>query len=111
MRYRGLGLPTLTKPVKQSDLVRAIVAAVSAAPAGLEVCDSAPQPVSPGRLRVLVAEDNPVNQKLAVRLSPGDFLTVHGADIVQHFAVLRALWPTDVPSPEPLWLETDQTVL
>jgi aminoglycoside phosphotransferase (APT) family kinase protein len=49
--------------------------------------------------------------RLAVRLSPGDFLSVHGADVVQHFAILRALWPTDVPSPEPLWLETDEAVL
>jgi len=44
-------------------------------------------------------------------LAPGDFLTVYGADVVQHFAILRALWPTDVPSPEPLWLETDEAVL
>jgi aminoglycoside phosphotransferase (APT) family kinase protein len=57
------------------------------------------------------AAGRPRECKLVVRLSPGDFLSVHGADIVQHFAVLRALWPTDVPSPEPLWLETDESVL
>lgn len=57
------------------------------------------------------AAGGPRERKLAVRLAPGDFLTVYGADVVQHFAILRALWPTDVPSPEPLWLETDEAVL
>jgi aminoglycoside phosphotransferase (APT) family kinase protein len=56
-------------------------------------------------------DGQPAEHRLVVRLAPADFITVHGADIAQHFAVLEALWPTAVPSPEPLWLETDETVL
>ncbi|MGH3492007.1 MAG: phosphotransferase family protein, partial [Sciscionella sp.] len=50
-------------------------------------------------------------QQMVVRLAPADFVTVHGADVGQHFHILQALWQTDVPSPEPLWLEQDASVL
>jgi aminoglycoside phosphotransferase (APT) family kinase protein len=56
-------------------------------------------------------DGRPIVHELVVRLAPADFISVHGADVAQHFAILQALWPTAVPSPEPLWLETDERVL
>ena len=67
MRVAGID-STLTKPVKQSALFDAIVNALSGSlrvpqpPARV-----APAPVMRSGVRVLVAEDNPVNQKVAVR--------------------------------------------
>ena len=59
----------LTKPVKQSDLMDAIVT-VMARTRGL--AQGAPAPSEPRRaaraLHILVAEDNPMNQKLVLRL-------------------------------------------
>jgi two-component system sensor histidine kinase/response regulator len=67
-RCRELGLAAyLTKPIKQTELSRAILAALGSP-------EARPQPPSPPRarqgraLRLLLAEDNLVNQKLAVRL-------------------------------------------
>ena len=75
-RCRELGIATyLTKPVKQSELMRAITSLPGAvgkpAPAaGPSTLPPTPEGPGPGwdSLRVLVAEDNPVNQRLAVRL-------------------------------------------
>jgi two-component system, sensor histidine kinase and response regulator len=70
-RCREMGITSyLTKPVKQTDLWKAIAAAVGPAPA---VPPSAPASVAASGtpasgLHILVAEDNPVNQKLAVAL-------------------------------------------
>ena len=66
-RCVSLGIPVhLTKPVKQSDLMDAIVT-VLAPPAGRGRSSSAPRRKRTGTraLRVLVAEDNPVNQQVA----------------------------------------------
>ncbi len=76
-RCRQLGVARyLTKPVKQSDLLEAILEALSkdensrnAAREASQPSDStSPSPPSSAPLRILLAEDNPVNQKLAVRL-------------------------------------------
>jgi CheY-like chemotaxis protein len=69
VRCRALGLTGyLTKPVKQADLWRALLRALDA-PAVNEPGRRVPalQPAAQ-RLRILVAEDNPMNQALATRL-------------------------------------------
>src|SRR5262249_5887065 len=74
-RCRELGVVYLTKPVKQSELLRTITTVLST-PAGhpseTELERGSPQPPAASAptssLRVLVAEDNPVNQALAVRM-------------------------------------------
>jgi PAS domain S-box-containing protein len=71
-RCRHMGLETyLIKPVGQSDLMDAIVTALTGRPIpGASRADGArPEQVKPSRgLLVLLAEDNPVNQKLASSL-------------------------------------------
>jgi two-component system, sensor histidine kinase and response regulator len=70
-RCRELGLAgCLTKPIKQADLLKAILEALGTpAPAGRKGNEHPPAAPRPQyRLRVLLAEDNPVNQKLAVTL-------------------------------------------
>ena len=69
-RCRKLGMAAyLVKPVRQSELRKAILAAMGmAADLDPTVADS-PAPVGPSKpLRVLLAEDNLINQKLAVSL-------------------------------------------
>ncbi len=71
-RCRQLGIHAyLMKPIKQSELFNTLVKALGSPVPRLEPTAAGPQPASPaGRrpLQVLLAEDNPVNQKLAVRL-------------------------------------------
>jgi signal transduction histidine kinase/CheY-like chemotaxis protein len=70
-RCRQLGVRAyLTKPVRQSELLDAILATLGGAPLHAELGDAAEPVAPPGRrpLHVLVAEDNPVNQKLALHL-------------------------------------------
>jgi two-component system, sensor histidine kinase and response regulator len=59
----------LTKPIKQSDLLDAIMEVVAARPArgrGRPAARPAPAPKGGRALRILVAEDNAVNQQVAV---------------------------------------------
>jgi len=68
-RCRELGVAAhLTKPVRQAELRNAILAALSAERP--KVPQPAATPIAPAarRLRLLLAEDNEVNQRLAVRL-------------------------------------------
>jgi CheY-like chemotaxis protein/nitrogen-specific signal transduction histidine kinase/HPt (histidine-containing phosphotransfer) domain-containing protein len=70
-RCRRLGLAAyLTKPIRQSDLRRAILAALGTSAPREEPVQrpSVPHAAEGRRLHVLLAEDNPVNQKLAVCL-------------------------------------------
>jgi len=69
-RARKLGVAAcLTKPVKQSDLLNAIVSSLETATApGAVARRAAARRPAAAPLRVLVAEDNPMNQKLIVLL-------------------------------------------
>ncbi len=67
-RCQELGLAAyLTKPIKQAELYRAILAALGS-PEARPKPPPAPPPRTGRALRVLLAEDNLVNQMLAVRL-------------------------------------------
>jgi signal transduction histidine kinase/CheY-like chemotaxis protein len=69
-RCRELGVGTyLTKPIKQADLLEAIYRALDRQSAESKIQPIAAGDSSPAqRLNVLVAEDNPVNQRVAVGL-------------------------------------------
>jgi CheY-like chemotaxis protein len=70
-RCRELGVDTyLTKPVRKSDLLARLLNAFRNEPATHEPTVEAPEPepVVTRSLRLLLAEDNPVNQKVASRL-------------------------------------------
>jgi PAS domain S-box-containing protein len=69
-RCRDLGIAAyLVKPIRQSELLDAIVTAVGSPEPAASTPPPAPRRPATGRsLRVLLAEDNKVNQRLAVRL-------------------------------------------
>jgi PAS domain S-box-containing protein len=69
-RCRQLGIAAyLTKPIKQSELLDAIMAVIGARHAAEEQTTGVPPaPAASRQLRVLLAEDSLVNQKLAVHL-------------------------------------------
>ncbi len=69
-RCRELGIVSyLLKPVKQSELLNAILAALGIRFQREESLTPVSHPRKPQRhLRILLAEDNPINQMLAVRL-------------------------------------------
>jgi signal transduction histidine kinase/DNA-binding response OmpR family regulator len=71
-RCRELGVAGyLTKPIKQSDLwdaIATVLADPAASTAGFLRGAAAASRPGPGRLKILVAEDNPINQELARRI-------------------------------------------
>ncbi|HEV3343107.1 MAG TPA: PAS domain S-box protein [Pirellulales bacterium] len=69
-RCRELGIASyLMKPIKQSELLDAIMSVLGQHVAPEAAVEEGPAPAAPGRhLRVLLAEDSVVNQKLAVYL-------------------------------------------
>jgi CheY-like chemotaxis protein len=82
-RCRALGIATyLTKPIKQSELLDALLNVMGHTAAAVldKVPARAPIPAPGRRLRVLVAEDNAVNQRLAMRLleKRGHYVVVRG---------------------------------
>jgi two-component system, sensor histidine kinase and response regulator len=58
----------LTKPVKQADLWRALIRGLDAGRVELPTRTAASRTMPARPLRILLAEDNPMNQKLAVKL-------------------------------------------
>ena len=75
-RCRELGLALyLVKPVKQSELLRAVMAALATRPRAVVQGKPPPSPIdgttalapTTRRLHILLAEDNPVNRLIAVR--------------------------------------------
>jgi signal transduction histidine kinase/CheY-like chemotaxis protein len=83
-RCRELGVVAcLTKPVRQAELRRAVLRALGIPDTGEQPADMPGRPgsLSQRPLRVLLAEDNPVNQKLAVTLlkKQGHTVVVAGA--------------------------------
>jgi PAS domain S-box-containing protein len=69
-RRRELGVSeTLTKPIRQANLLRALLKALGASSDDRGKAERQESPASSSRrLRILLAEDNPINQKLALSL-------------------------------------------
>jgi len=68
-RCRALGIARyLVKPIRQAQLLKAITAALHAADGGAPETPAHAATPAPRALRVLLAEDNPVNRRLAVAL-------------------------------------------
>jgi PAS domain S-box-containing protein len=70
-RCRELGISVyLSKPIKQSELFDAIVTVMTERSLKPELCESTSASIRPSErsLRVLLAEDNPINQTLATRI-------------------------------------------
>jgi CheY-like chemotaxis protein len=83
-RCRDLGLAAyLVKPVKPAELNRAISAALAVAPVPVRSASDTPLPRGSGvrPLRVLLAEDNVVNQRVATRLLEADG---HAVTVANH---------------------------
>jgi signal transduction histidine kinase/CheY-like chemotaxis protein len=115
-RCRDLGITaSLTKPVKQSELLETILRVLNTGQSRPAIAPlaSTPQPTKP--LQVLLAEDSQVNQLLAVRLleKQGHQVTVvnNGRDAVEAFKVDRFdLVLMDVQMPEMSGLEATKQI-
>jgi two-component system sensor histidine kinase/response regulator len=69
VRLQELGIAAfLTKPIKQSELFDAIMTTLGVAARRAQPAEVAPMPAARPSRRILLAEDNAVNQKLVVRL-------------------------------------------
>ena len=89
-RSRRAGVAAyLTKPVKQSDLFDTIVTVLSGVPLGRASAAAGRKRKPARRLRILLAEDNPVNQRLTVSLLERQGHTVvvaaNGREALEHF--------------------------
>ena len=117
-RCRQLGIERhLTKPVRQSQLFDLLIGAVDAAPTVQRVLEHTPnvRPQAERPLRILVAEDNVVNQRLAVSLLErrGHSVTVarNGRQAVEATARERFdVVLMDVQMPEMNGLEATETI-
>jgi signal transduction histidine kinase/CheY-like chemotaxis protein/CHASE1-domain containing sensor protein len=68
-KCRQIGVDSyLVKPIRQAELLEALMAALGKKPKGRSDASPTPAPLPKKRLRVLLAEDNPVNQEVAVAL-------------------------------------------
>lgn len=68
-RCRDLGIELfLTKPIKQSELQKAVLTLLGGAAAEPEAQDDTPAPTPLEAQRILLAEDNAINQRLAQRM-------------------------------------------
>jgi signal transduction histidine kinase/CheY-like chemotaxis protein/ligand-binding sensor domain-containing protein len=77
MRCRELGVSSyLVKPITQSELLRSVLAALAVAPRSESPAKTRRAAVSAAGLRILVAEDNLVNQRIAAGLLQRDGHTV-----------------------------------
>jgi PAS domain S-box-containing protein len=88
-RCRQLGVRAyLTKPVRQSELFETILSTLGGATLHARLASAGEAPAAPGQrpLRILVAEDNAVNQKLAQHL-----LSKHGHAVVLANTVREAV--------------------
>ncbi|MFM1769521.1 MAG: Signal transduction histidine-protein kinase BarA [Verrucomicrobiota bacterium] len=112
-RSRDLGLPVhLTKPVRESELLDALMTALGRNQPSRRRPTAGPGPSlrSPRPLRILLAEDNPVNQRLALRILEkwGHHVTVaqHGRQAVEAWSAARFdVILMDVQMPEMSGLE------
>jgi two-component system sensor histidine kinase/response regulator len=67
-RWQRLGAAALKKPVREAELRSAVTAALATAPAHALGASANPLGAGPSGLRLLLAEDNAVNQKVGCRL-------------------------------------------
>ena len=68
-RCRALGIKLhITKPIRHSDLLDAILSALGKSKLSPTDSDSRQEPLSPRPRRILLAEDHPINQRLARKL-------------------------------------------
>jgi CheY-like chemotaxis protein len=105
-RCQELGIATyLTKPLKQSELLDALVTALHVSGRAERAAPPAAAPAGDGGLKVLLTEDNAVNQRLATRLleKEGHRVTVVGTGREAVAAVERETFDVvlmDVQMPE-----------
>ncbi len=68
-QWHGAGIDQfLLKPIRKNELYSTLVSLFGGDTAGLPVPSVSPQPLSLNSMKILIAEDNPVNQKVAVKM-------------------------------------------
>jgi CheY-like chemotaxis protein len=114
-RTRRHSITSITKPVKHSDLLDAIMSAVGGVPAGRAPVERKERGRRARALRVLLAEDNAVNQKLVVGMlaEEGHEVVVVGNGREAVAAVERDAFDVvlmDVQMPEMSGLEATEAI-